>query len=91
IEAWKNDIDDPGSVNRGFVASLFFDSRNRLWIATLAGGLGLMEGRDAQGRPRFRRFGTADGLPNNSPNMILEDDAGRIWISSDHGIAALDP
>ncbi len=91
IEAWKNDIDDPASVNRGFVADLLFDSRNRLWIATLAGGLGLMEGRDAQGRPRFRRFGTADGLPNNSPNKILEDDAGRIWVSSDHGMVVLDP
>lgn len=91
IEAWKNDIDDPASVNRGFVASLFFDSRDRLWIGTLAGGLGLMEGRDDRGRPRFRRFTTVDGLPNNSPNMILEDRAGRIWASSDHGMASIDP
>lgn len=91
IEAWKNDIDDPASVIRGFVASLLFDSRGRLWIGTLAGGLGLMEGRDAQGRPRFRRFGTVDGLPNNSPNMLLEDKAGRIWASSDHGMASIDP
>lgn len=91
IEAWKNDIDDPASVNRGFVAALFFDRRDRLWIATLAGGLGLMEGRNAQGIPRFRRFTTVDGLPNNSPNMVLEDRAGRIWTSSDHGMASIDP
>jgi signal transduction histidine kinase/ligand-binding sensor domain-containing protein len=82
---------DLTSLNRGYVSSLLVDRDGRLWVGTLAGGLGLLERRDADGRPRFRRFGPPDGLPNPSPNMLLQDRDGRIWASSDHGVAAIDP
>jgi signal transduction histidine kinase len=33
------------------------------------------------------RFGEADGLPENSTQSLYQDDKGRIWVSTHHGLA----
>ena len=39
----------------------------------------------------FTRYTESDGLPNNDLMGILEDTAGRLWISSKKGISRFDP
>ena len=76
---------------RGFIASLSFDSRGRLWVATFGHGLSTATpGR--LGQPlAFRSVGVAQGLPNDNVNRILEDDFGKVWASTDSGLARIDP
>ena len=38
----------------------------------------------------LRRYGTAEGLPPGAVDGVLEDEAGRVWASTNRGLARLD-
>ncbi len=76
----------------GFIAALHFDRRGRLWVATYGGGLHLLaSGGDGRAPARFRRIGVAEGLPDDNTNAVLEDEQGQLWLSTDSGLAVVDP
>ena len=54
------------------------------WIGTYGGGVGRL--RDG----RVSRVGMAQGLPDNSVSRILDDGRGRLWISTNRGVAVCD-
>jgi diguanylate cyclase (GGDEF)-like protein len=86
-----HDPADPHSLPGDFVASMLVDRRGRLWVSALGNGMAVAEPTEP-GKPlRFRRIGTADGLPNPVVDALLEDDQGRIWASTDQGLAVIDP
>jgi len=91
IEHILPDKADPQGLSGGYVASLVFDRKGRLWAGTSGGGIDILIGRDAKGRPRFRHIGTADGLPDLNVDKLLLDDRGRIWAGTDSGLAVIDP
>jgi len=91
VEQILPDKADPQSLAAAFVDTLLSDRQGRLWVGTLGGGLHLLEGRDSQGRPRFRRFGIAQGLPSLNIEKLLPDREGRIWASADGGLVVIDP
>ncbi len=59
---------------------LFEDRRNRMWIATDALGLVMLEGE------RLHRYGTADGLPSPRIVSIHEDESGALWLGTLEGL-----
>jgi ligand-binding sensor domain-containing protein/signal transduction histidine kinase len=73
----------------GSITSLLFDRQGRLWIGTIGSGISVMthNGKDAT----FQRLGVFDGLPNDAINCMQTDDKGNIWISTDDGVAEVDP
>ncbi len=91
IERIPPDPKDPRSLSAGFVSSLLTDRRGRLWVATQGGGIDVLEPRDGETRPGFRRLGIAQGLPNDNVDKLLTDATGRIWASTDNGLAVIDP
>jgi len=91
VERFMADPADAHSLPRGFVSSLLTDRHGRLWVGTLGGGIGVLQVDDRDSRTRFRRLGLLQGLGNNSINQLLQDAQGRIWASTDDGIAVIDP
>ena len=83
--------DDPAGLSAPQVSSLLLDRKGRLWVATLGGGIDVLEARSADGKPRFRRISTAQGLPNTIACKLLEDQTGKIWASLAQGLAVIDP
>jgi PAS domain S-box-containing protein len=81
----------PDGIAAPYVTSLLVDRGGRLWVATMAGGISILEGRSAGGRPRFRHLGLADGLPDLNVDELLETSAGMIWAATDNGLAVIDP
>lgn len=75
----------------GYVSSMLLDRQGRLWLSQFGTGIVILERTDADGRRRFRRLGTADGLEDSGANMLLEDTAGAIWASTDANLARVDP
>lgn len=61
----------PGDI----VSSLCEDHTGALWMGTHRGLVRLADGR-------FRRFGEADGVPEQLTLEIVEDDHDRLWLSS---------
>ncbi|MGH8183931.1 MAG: EAL domain-containing protein [Rhodanobacteraceae bacterium] len=71
------------------VASLLVDRQGRVWIGSLT-GLSRLEHIDTSGA-QFKRYGLANGLPDNTIDCMLEDTDERIWFSTNQGIVRLDP
>ena len=83
----------PGNSNSmgpGGMASIIEDRRGRIWAGAAGGPLDVLdESRD--GVMHIRRIGVANGMPHENVNGLAEDSLGRIWASTDKGIALIDP
>jgi diguanylate cyclase (GGDEF)-like protein len=90
IEQIRPDPADEAALPARFVSSLLFDKDGRLWVATFGGGVAVMTGRDAGGRPRFHRLGVADGLPHANADTLEPGPDGTIWVGTDDGLAVID-
>lgn len=64
------------------VRSLHEDRRGQFWVGTQEGGLLLFDRVSG----KYRRFTTADGLPDNTILRIMEDAHGNLWISTYDGL-----
>ena len=80
-----------GSLSHSDVLSLFYDSKNRLWIGTSYGLNYLSYEESLKEKPRFIKITTDKGLPNNTIHAIQEDGAGNIWLSTNKGLAKINP
>jgi diguanylate cyclase (GGDEF)-like protein len=90
MEQIQSDPRDPQALSVGLIPSLLTDHKGRLWVGTVNGSVDVMEGRNAAGAPRFRRLAVGKPL-KGAANQWLMDPAGRIWTSTDDGIAVFDP
>ena len=84
---WRAAPGDPASLSGDHVFALHEDRAGSLWVGTYGGGLCRLD----RGSGRFTRFTTRDGLPSDAVYGILEDERGRLWVSTNRGIAELDP
>jgi diguanylate cyclase (GGDEF)-like protein len=81
-----------GGLAAGFVTALLLDRTQRLWVGTYGGGVHVLEATSAAAaRPRFQRVARAEGLPDDNINALLEAPDGRVWASTENGLAAIDP
>jgi len=60
---------------------------NTLWIGTSEGGL-LEYNRS---KHTYKRYTTTNGLPGNTILRLLQDNAGRLWLSTYNGLSMYDP
>ncbi|ESQ76974.1 hypothetical protein ABENE_23380, partial [Asticcacaulis benevestitus DSM 16100 = ATCC BAA-896] len=91
IEQILPETANPSALSAGYIATLLIDNRGRLWVGTSGGGINILTGRDAKGRPQFHRIGLEDGLPDINVDKLIADTNGRIWASTDDGTAMIDP
>lgn len=91
VERLPTDNADRTRAPNGFVSSLLVDRRGRLWASSFGVGIAILDRTDAGGRRWFRRLTTAEGLPDNSVNMLVQDRGGQIWLSTDLGLAGVNP
>ena len=66
------------------VSTLLQDREGNLWVA---GSFGILT-RSTNGK--LRRFGSADGLPDNFVRSLWEDRDGNLWAGTDGGLARLE-
>jgi len=88
VDAMLPNPPDPTALGGGYISSLLTDRKGRLWVGTFSGGVDVLEGRGADGKFRFQRI--IDGLPNQNIDMLLEARDGKIWASTDGGLAVID-
>jgi signal transduction histidine kinase/DNA-binding response OmpR family regulator/ligand-binding sensor domain-containing protein len=81
-----------GSLSNNDVLSLFIDAKDRLWVGTSFGLNWVNESETADSpTPLFRKLYVDDGLPNNTIHAINGDEDGHIWLSTNKGLAKVDP
>ncbi|WP_370722019.1 hybrid sensor histidine kinase/response regulator transcription factor [Fibrella aquatica] len=77
---------DSTSLSSDHVVCLLEDRKHQLWVGTRENGLNLL----LPNQRSFRRFTTSNGLPSNTVFGIQEDQRGRLWVSTDKGLAQFD-
>ncbi|MEO1570442.1 MAG: two-component regulator propeller domain-containing protein [Bacteroidota bacterium] len=81
---------DPTSLSSERIRWITPDPRTPeqvLWIGTDGGGLNRLD----LATETFAHITTRDGLPNNVVYAVLPDEAGRLWLSTNRGLARYDP
>lgn len=94
FQRFQNDPNDRQSLADNTVFALHPDEDGSMWIGT--GGAGMdravaLSGQSGLRQYRFENFAQSDGLPNNVVYGIQPDSAGRLWLSTNFGLARIDP
>jgi streptogramin lyase len=69
------------------VLSICEDRSGALWVGTWKGGLNRFD----RGSETFVRYTEDQGLPDITVYGILEDELGRLWLSTNKGISCFNP
>jgi signal transduction histidine kinase/ligand-binding sensor domain-containing protein/DNA-binding NarL/FixJ family response regulator len=84
-----NTMDDKSLIYNDII-HIFEDSRGKLWFGTFGGGADVLDQFDEK-KASFRHYGT-EILPGHGIIFgILEDNNGKIWLSSENGLIRIDP
>jgi signal transduction histidine kinase/ligand-binding sensor domain-containing protein/CheY-like chemotaxis protein/HPt (histidine-containing phosphotransfer) domain-containing protein len=86
---FRHDPLDPTSLSHDEVHYLLEDHRGTLWVGTAVGLNKMVVGAD--GKPRFERYTSRDGMIDDVVAAMQEDLDGFIWVSTSTGISRLDP
>lgn len=70
-----------------YVTSIWRGTGNRIWVGTFGGGLALYE----DGRGIVKSYTTTQGLIDNEVAAVVEDETGKLWLSTTSGISCFDP
>ena len=73
----------PNSDRNFFVNSIAYQDARHIWIATDGGGLCLYDFKTHQ----VRAYTTAEMLPSNHVFALVKTSDGRLWMSTDKGLA----
>jgi len=89
---YRHDPEDPRSLSSDHAWAIYEDRQGSFWIGTQGGGLNHWAKHDRlAGRGVFRRYNRDDGLPSEVIYGTLEDASGNLWMSTNRGLARLDP
>jgi len=87
---YKNSKTDRQSLSNDFVSGMINDPlrpENYLWVSTKGGGLERLNKQTGH----FEHFTETRGLPNKVVYGILQGDDNNLWMSTNRGIACLNP
>jgi signal transduction histidine kinase/ligand-binding sensor domain-containing protein/DNA-binding response OmpR family regulator len=87
IHHYQCNSSDSTTLSNNLVVDMFEDSKHQIWIGTIGGGLNLFDVKTG----KFRHFSEKEGLPENSIRSIISDKKNKLWISTNLGIASLNP
>ena len=71
-----------------YISCMLEDSAHDIWLGTEDSGIIYYNHKTGESE---RRWTEEDGLPNNMIYMLLEDNSGGIWGSTNHGLFHLTP
>jgi ligand-binding sensor domain-containing protein/signal transduction histidine kinase len=84
---YRHNVRDPTSLAGDCVCAILQDSRGNIWIATCGTGLDKMDAESGT----FMHYTKQDGLPSNVILGVVEDNDGKLWISTNAGVSRYDP
>jgi diguanylate cyclase (GGDEF)-like protein len=89
---YKRDGKQLDSLSADTIYSILVDDTGGVWIGTRGGGLDrVVNPAEAPMNLRFTNISEAQGLPNNSVYGLRADGMGNIWVSTNFGLARIDP
>lgn len=88
---FQHEVQDPDSISSNGVRGVFEDSRGRLWVHTINGGLNLLD-RAAWRFTRWRHdAANPHSLAHDGVFALEEAGGGRLWVGTQAGLDLYDP
>ncbi|KAA3617505.1 MAG: hybrid sensor histidine kinase/response regulator [Calditrichaeota bacterium] len=84
------DTSNTFSLRSNEIQTLHEDRNKNIWIGTGKGGLSQVSLLDID-KGLFSNYSKKDGLPGNTVYGIIEDDNGKLWLSTNRGLSRFDP
>jgi ligand-binding sensor domain-containing protein/AraC-like DNA-binding protein len=84
-------LDAPETGAREMICSIIQGTDGTVWLGSNGSGVYRAIPLEDGKRFIFNGFSTRDGLSNDRVRGLAEDGAGRIWVSTEHGLNVLDP
>jgi ligand-binding sensor domain-containing protein/signal transduction histidine kinase/AraC-like DNA-binding protein len=87
---WKNfkhNPDNPKSLTHNKIISIFEDGTKKVWFTSEGGGICKYNPETED----FTSITTRDGLPNNVVYKMLEDNSGKLWLTTNNGLSCYNP
>lgn len=78
---------DASNQSDNAVVDFLFDGDHTIWLATYGGGLKKLDRKTG----KFKEYRRQQGMPSDTLYAVLQDNAGKLWLSSIAGIARFDP
>ncbi len=75
------------SISSNSITDLLIDSKGRLWIATLDGGLNRYDQEKQTFKVYKKRESDKSALPSNHVLTLFEDSKGNLWIGTESGLS----
>jgi diguanylate cyclase (GGDEF)-like protein len=92
LHYYKRDSKKLDSLSADDIYTILVDDAGTVWIGTRGGGLDrVLNPTDAPAGLRFANYSEAQGLPNNTIYGARADGTGNLWLSTNFGLARLDP
>jgi diguanylate cyclase (GGDEF)-like protein len=92
IERFRRNLRDATSLSSDTIFALHVDSSGTVWVGSRGGGVDRVVGSSTDPKKiRFKNYSEAQGLPNNTVYGIRSDAHGDLWLSTNFGLARLDP
>ncbi len=83
---------DRESMTNNDVHGICVTRKGEMYMATFGGGLTKVTEFDQNGFPvKFKAFTANDGLPSDVTLAVVEDEFGKLWISSENNLSKFDP
>jgi signal transduction histidine kinase/ligand-binding sensor domain-containing protein/DNA-binding response OmpR family regulator len=89
IRIFKETVNTPG-LKGNYITALIEARDDVIWIGTYGNGINKCYPLP-YGEYGFQNYSEINGLCNNVIYRIEEDNAGKLWISTDNGLARFDP
>jgi signal transduction histidine kinase/CheY-like chemotaxis protein/ligand-binding sensor domain-containing protein len=90
LDVYKESADDPSSLRGNGVYAIFCDKDQRVWIATISGGVSYFDQASPLVTHYEHQINNSNSLVNNDVNSITEDREGKLWFATNNGISCLD-
>ncbi|MGF7140699.1 hybrid sensor histidine kinase/response regulator transcription factor [Roseimarinus sediminis] len=91
LKVYKEDVDNPNSLNGNGVYDIFCDDQERVWISTYTGGIAYFDLNPGVVNQIAHVANQSQSLANNNVNDLIEDKRGRLWMATNNGISRFDP
>ncbi|KQB41739.1 ATPase/histidine kinase/DNA gyrase B/HSP90 domain protein [Flavobacterium daejeonense] len=83
---------DKKSLNSNDVIDLCIAKNGKTFIATADGGISRVLTKNSLGYPlTFKNYTLKDGLPSNNILSMIEDNDGKLWITTDYILMRFNP
>ena len=90
LKIFKEDVDNPQSLQGDGVYDIYCDENKRVWVATYSGGLSYYDQRIPLIERIDHQMNVHNSLSNNNVNKVIEDKKGNLWFATDNGLSRWD-